>query len=319
MRTTNVWVTCILATVIWFAATAGGWAAEGASDAPVGDTPETVRVAGVVLKWLRMDKEANFRRGEKMIREAAAGGAKIVATTEGFLDGFVNGDRTIPLATYHALAERIPGGEYYERFAELARELEIYLAVGTAEIDAGRTYNTVAFIGPDGSLVGKHRKTKMNPFEAIRDTAGDKTTVLSTPYGKFGFRICYERAFPELVKQTCDAGADYVFFISGGTFGPGNTRTVQARSRENGRTMIFVHPAQFLVTGPDGSVVKDETVGGLGQHPPENLIQCDAVNTYAVMRGMLIITEQIGTEFDQNRVVYFDLPLRHAADTSDAR
>ena len=95
-----------------------------------------------------------------------------------------------------------------------------------AEIDAGRTYNTVAFIGPDGNLVGKHRKTKMNPFEAIRDTPGDKATLLDTPYGRFGFRICYERGFPELVKQTCDAGADYVFFISGGTFGPGNTRTV---------------------------------------------------------------------------------------------
>ena len=38
----------------------------------------------------------------------------------------------------------------------------------------------------------------------------------------------------------------------------------------------------------------------------------------AVTRGMLIITEQIGTEFDQNRVVYFDLPLRQAADASDA-
>ena len=188
-----------------------------------------------------------------------------------------------------------------------------------AEIDAGRTYNTVAFIGPDGNLVGKHRKTKMNPFEAIRDTPGDKATVLDTPYGRFGFRICYERGFPELVKQTCDAGADYVFFISGGTFGPGNTRTVQARSRENGRYMIFVHPAQFLVTGPDGSVVKDEIVGGQGQHPPANLIQCDAVNSYAVTRGMLIITEQIGAEVDQNRVVYFDLPLRQTADASDAR
>ncbi len=316
MRTINWRVAYILAAVIFSAATACGWegAAEGASDESTGGNPDTVRVAGVVLKWLRMDKEANFRRGEKMIREAAAGGAKIVATTEGFLDGFMNGDRTIPLSTYHTLAERIPGGKYCERFGDLARELGIYLAVGTAEIDAGRTYNTVAFIGPDGNLVGKHRKTKMNPFEAIRDTPGDKATVLDTPYGRFGFRICYERAFPELVKQTCDAGADYVFFISGGTFGPGNTRTVQTRSRENGRYMIFVHPAQFLVTGPDGSVVKDETVGGLGQHPPDNLIQCDAVNTYAVTRGMLIITEQAGTEVDQNRVVYFDLPLRQTAD-----
>lgn len=315
MRRTKCRLRVIVAAILCSAA-AAGVGAEPPSHAPdpsVRAKPQTVRIAGIVLKWLRMDKEANYRRGAKMIREAAAGGAKIVATSECFLDGFMNGDRTIPLGMYRALAERVPGGEYFQRFSDLAKELKIYLAIGTAEIDAGRTYNTVAFIGPDGSLLGKHRKTKMNPFEAIRDTPADKATVVDTPYGRFGFRICYERGFPDLVRETCDAGADYVFFISGGTFGPGNTRTVQARSRENGRYMIFVHPAQFLVTAPDGSVVKEETVGGLGQHPPDNFIQCDALNTYAVARGMVIITEQIGTAVDENRVEYFDLPLRRTA------
>jgi predicted amidohydrolase len=272
-----------------------------------------VRIAGIVLKWVRMDKEANYRRGAKMIREAAAGGAQIVITSEGFLDGFMNGDRTIPLSMYQSLAERIPDGEYCKRFTNLAKELKIHLAIGAAEFDDGRTYNTVALFGPDGRLIGKHRKTKMNPFEAIRDTPGDKATVLDTPHGRVGFRICYERGFPDLVKGTCDAGADYVFFVSGGTFGPGNTRTVQARSRENGRYMVFVHPSQFLVTAPDGSIAKEVTVGERGQHPPENFVQCDALNTYAVTRGMLVITEQIGTAVDENRVVYFDLPLRRNA------
>ena len=232
-----------------------------------------------------------------------------MVTSEGFLDGFMNGDRTIPLSTYRALAERIPDGEYYKRFSELAKELKIHLAIGMAEFDAGHTHNTVAFIGPDGSLIGKHRKVKMNQFEAIRDTPGETATVLETPFGRVGFRTCYERAFPDLVKQTCDAGADFVLFASGGTFGPGNTRVVQARARENGRYMIFVHPTQFLVTAPDGSVAKEETVGGLGQHPPDNFIMSAELNTYAVTRGMLIITEQIGKAVDKNRVVYFDLPV----------
>ena len=92
--------------------------------ATAGTRPNGVRVAGIVLKWLRMDKEANYRRGEKMIREAAEGGAKIVVTTEGFLDGYMIEDRTIPLSLYRQLAERVPGGEYYEKFASLARELK---------------------------------------------------------------------------------------------------------------------------------------------------------------------------------------------------
>ena len=32
---------------------------------------ETIHGAGIVLKWVRGDKEANFRRIEPMIREAA--------------------------------------------------------------------------------------------------------------------------------------------------------------------------------------------------------------------------------------------------------
>ena len=48
----------------------------------------TVRVAGLILKWLRGDKEANYRRAERLIRQAAAGGARIVCTTECFLDGY---------------------------------------------------------------------------------------------------------------------------------------------------------------------------------------------------------------------------------------
>src|SRR5262249_13099170 len=41
----------------------------------------TVRVAGIVLKWIRGDKEANYRRVEPLIREAAKKGAQIVCTT----------------------------------------------------------------------------------------------------------------------------------------------------------------------------------------------------------------------------------------------
>src|SRR5690606_18925976 len=47
------------------------------------DQPESrLRVAGIVLKWIRGDKEANYRRAESMIRTAAERKAKLVVTTE---------------------------------------------------------------------------------------------------------------------------------------------------------------------------------------------------------------------------------------------
>ena len=97
------------------------------------DRTDSVRVAGIVLKWLRTDKEANYRRIEPMIREAAANGAKIVVTTECFLDGYAIADKAIPLDDYRALGEAIPEGRYFKKLAALAEELRIHLVAGMLE------------------------------------------------------------------------------------------------------------------------------------------------------------------------------------------
>src|SRR3990167_4188307 len=62
-----------------------------------------VRVAGIVLKWIRTDKEANYQRVEPMIREAAAGGAPNICPTEGFLDGDAIAGKKITLEQNRAL------------------------------------------------------------------------------------------------------------------------------------------------------------------------------------------------------------------------
>lgn len=76
MRTTKYRAVLLFAAMIFLGAASNAWAQgdvklSGASKAV---KPGTVRIGGVVLKWLRADKEANYRRGAKLIREAAAGG-----------------------------------------------------------------------------------------------------------------------------------------------------------------------------------------------------------------------------------------------------
>ncbi|MCS6858689.1 MAG: hypothetical protein NZT92_00030 [Abditibacteriales bacterium] len=41
--------------------------------------PQTIRIAGIVLKWVRADKEANYRL-VPLMREAAANGAQMVCS-----------------------------------------------------------------------------------------------------------------------------------------------------------------------------------------------------------------------------------------------
>lgn len=252
------------------------------------NTPQTVRVAGIVLKWIRADKEANYRRAEPMIREAAAHGAMIVCTTECFLDGYAIKDKSIPLERYRALGEPIPTGQFYQRLAALAKELKIYLIAGLLETDGEARFNTSVLIGPDGELVGKYRKQKLQ-HEAVRNTAGNSSPIFETPYGRIGIMICADRTEPTIVRRFCAVGADFLICPSGGMFGPkSNDPIVQARSRENKIHIVFVHPAEFLVTSPDGANLANTVLGD----------------------RLEITSDQVGSDTDQNRVFYFELPMQ---------
>jgi predicted amidohydrolase len=250
--------------------------------------PHSVRVAGIVLKWIRGDKLANYQRVEPMVREAAGHGAEIVCTTECFLDGYAIADKSIPLGTYRALGEPIPQGDYFRRLSALADELNLYLIAGMLETDGDARYNTAVIIGSDGELVGKYRKQYLE-HEAVRNTAGTESSVFSTPWGRVGVMICADRRRPELVQDFCSRGADFLICPSGGMFGEQkNDPILQARSRENGKHIIFVHPAEFLVTDPDGNIAQRAILGD----------------------RLLIATDQIDTTADSRRVFYFDLPCR---------
>ena len=157
--------------------------------------PKSVRVAGIVLKWIRTDKQANYQRAELLIREAASNNARIVCTTECFLDGYAIKDKSIPLETYRALGEPIPGGAYFRKLAALADELNIHLVAGMLEADGDLRYNTAVVIGPQGQLVGKYRKQFLE-HESVRNTPGKVCSVYKTPYGTMGVMICADRRRP---------------------------------------------------------------------------------------------------------------------------
>ena len=240
---------------------------------------------------MRGQKQTNYRRVEPMIREAAKNGAKIVCTTECFLDGYAIADKSIPLAEYRALGEKIPGGRYFEKLRALAKELKIELVAGMLEADGDARYNTAVFINQDGRLVGKYRKQKLG-HETVRNTPGKESSVFATRQAKVGVMICADRRYPDLVRRFCDNGADLLICPSGGMFGSKkNDPILQARSRENRRYIVFVHPAEFLVTAPDGSIAARTILGD----------------------RLLVGAKEVGGKADQNGVFYFDVPRKPSA------
>ena len=100
--------------------------------------------------------------------------------------------------------------------------------------------------------------------------------------------ICADRRFPEIVGKFKENGAEFLLCPSGGMFGPkSNDPILQARSRENQLHIVFVHPAEFLVTDPEGKIAERTILGD----------------------KLLIDPAETGSEADSSRIFYFDLPL----------
>jgi predicted amidohydrolase len=144
------------------------------------------------------------RRIEPLIREAARGGARIVVTTECFLDGYAVADRSIPLERYRALGEPISRGKHYQRLANLAGELKIHLVAGLLEADGEARYNTAVLIGPDGKLLGKYRKQKLG-HQTDHNKPGTDSPLFDTPHGRIGLMICADRTDPDIVRRLCES------------------------------------------------------------------------------------------------------------------
>lgn len=163
------------------------------------------RVAAIQFEPEHAQKEANLKRLEGLIRQAAAGGARIMVAPEMATIGVFWSSRN----EIASLVETVPGPTT-ERFIALARELDVLIAVGLGELDpeTGAYYNSAILVGPDG-LIGKHRKTHAylsDPMWADDGNLGFQ--VWDTPLGKLGMMICMDANYPESGRLLGLAGAE---------------------------------------------------------------------------------------------------------------
>ncbi|MCP1311994.1 carbon-nitrogen hydrolase family protein [Paenibacillus tyrfis] len=172
-----------------------------------------VKVAVIQAAPILFDKQSAMDKIENMTREAAGQGANLIVFPEVFLPGYPRGlsfgtrvgsrsaDGRKDWERYWASAIDIPGAET-GIFGELAKELGVYLVIGVVERDrefsTGTLYNSMVYIGPDGTLLGKHRKLVPTGSERLLWGQGDGSTltVIDTPFGRIGGLICWENYMP---------------------------------------------------------------------------------------------------------------------------
>ena len=151
-----------------------------------------------------MDLQATLAKTIKLIDEAAANGAKLVAFPETWLPGYpwwlwlgapAWGLQFVP--RYHANAMRVDGPEM-DAISQAAARGNINVMIGFTEIDGGSLFMAQALFGDDGKLIYARRKLKPTHVERTLFGEGDGSDfrVADTSVGRVGGLCCWEHLQP---------------------------------------------------------------------------------------------------------------------------
>ncbi|MFH1680697.1 MAG: carbon-nitrogen hydrolase family protein [Candidatus Eisenbacteria bacterium] len=172
---------------------------------------ERFTIAAVQASPVWLDGDATIEKACDLIREAGREGAALAVLPEAFVPGYplwvwhIPPGHTGPLrdlyARLHANSISIPG-EAADRLSAAAREAQIAVVIGVnernTEASGGTLYNTILVIGPDGALLGKHRKLVPTTAERLVWGMGDGSDLMvyDLPFAKLGGLICWENYMP---------------------------------------------------------------------------------------------------------------------------
>ena len=166
------------------------------------------------------DVGANLETAARLLREAAAAGARLAVLPENF--AFMGERDRDKLA--HAEADG--QGLIQDTLSALARELDLWIVAGTLPITAGtdaeghaRVYAACCVYDSDGARVARYDKIHL--FDIDVPGSGERyresssiapgrvhPVVVDTPVGRVGLSVCYDLRFPELYRALVDAGAE---------------------------------------------------------------------------------------------------------------
>lgn len=157
----------------------------------------------------------NIDIADGYIREAAAAGAQFIVTPE-------------QTALMELAGEALFANIYeqqdcpaFAHFKALAKELEIYLCIGSLAIlnSDGSVANRGFLIAPYGEVIGHYDKIHMFDVmlqngdeykESATYKAGTRTSFTQTALFGFGHTICYDMRFPKLYNALAHMGAEII-------------------------------------------------------------------------------------------------------------
>jgi predicted amidohydrolase len=185
-----------------------------------------------------------------LVREAAAGGARLIATPEG--TNLLQRRKADLLPQLTSLED----DPVVSDLRATARELGVWLLIGSALVRRadGKIANRSALVGPDGAIAATYDKLHMFDVdlpngERARESEtyepGDRAVVVEAAGARLGLTVCYDVRFPALYRALSVAGAQILTVPAAFTRPTGEAHwevLLRARAIENGA--FVVAPAQ---------------------------------------------------------------------------
>jgi deaminated glutathione amidase len=196
--------------------------------------------------------EDNVARARDLVAAAAGRGARLVALPEHF--AYLGPEEGLLAVTQPVSGDLVSG------FRELARQLEIFLLLGSfpeLATPGAPPYNTSLLLGPQGQILARYRKLHLFEVDlpeipAYRESqftqAGAEVVVAPLPGtpGTAGLAVCYDLRFPELFRAMMLRGANLFLLPAAFTAATGPDHweiLLRARAIEN--QAYVVAPAQY--------------------------------------------------------------------------
>jgi predicted amidohydrolase len=203
--------------------------------------------------------DANLLEAERLIRDAAVGGAGLVVLPENFAFMGKRIQDVIPLA------EADGEGPLQAFLARVAARYGVWLVGGTLPL-AARTADRVRaaclVFDERGRRVARYDKIHLfdvrlpGADERYEESAaiepGDATRVIDSPFGRLGVAVCYDLRFPEQFRLMLDDGMELVAIPSAFTAITGKAHwetLVRARAIENLAYVVAAAQGGYHING----------------------------------------------------------------------
>jgi len=169
-----------------------------------------MKTACVQMQVMFANPEENFKNAEKLVRQAAVGGADVIVLPETWNTGF------FPRTGLEELADRF-GERTKALMGSLAKELSVNIVAGSvANVKADGVYNTSYVFDRTGRCVAEYDKTHLfSPMDEDKFfRKGNRTAMFTLDGVQCGIIICYDVRFPELTRAMTVKGVDILFMVS---------------------------------------------------------------------------------------------------------